>query len=162
MNRSLTGNIFGVQQPFAPDLDKYAISDDSSSVFSMGSSQNYQSRVGRRPEEGEVLAMSGLEQSPGEIKYFDSIKKPHSRAYDDEEVKDIQRPVYDSSEGPQLKGPKGIRKGVLTGDSFGNPLLLSQNQLGQRKPQVPLNDNFMDEQDSALESSGEINPALLK
>lgn len=89
--------------------------------------------------------MSGLEQSPGEIKYFDSHKKPHSRAYDDEEVKDIQKPVYDSSEGPHLKGPNRGRKDVLTGDSFGNPLLLSQNQLAQKKPQVPLDGNFMDE-----------------
>lgn len=73
--------------------------------------------------------MSGLEHSPGEIKYYESSKKPgiRERAYDDEEVKDAPKPVYDSSEGPQLKGPNRGRKDILTGDSFGNPLLLSQN-----------------------------------
>jgi hypothetical protein len=125
----------------------------------------------RRPEEGEVLATSALENSPGELKYQMSTSKV-PRAYNDEEVKDIEKPVYDSSEGPQVK-PKGPNRGhrgndnPLSGESFGANPLLSHAHLAaaQRKSQQKYHNiqgNFMDEEDSNLESDGEINPSFLK
>lgn len=79
-----------------------------------------------------------------------------------------EKPVYDSSEGPVLKGGKQVKGKsdvFVSGESFGARRLQSKagaKQIGKRDT---IGENFLEEEDGAssgLAESGEIDPRIFK
>ena len=137
-------------------------------------------RFERKGNDGRDQGRSAaLKQRPsGAVSQHDpSLNKELSATYNYEEDKDInegeiEKPVYDSSEGPVPKGARGRpQKGTdvfVSGESFGPSLIGprgGKNVDGPRfQKRETIGENFLEEDNnsSGLEESGEIDPKLFK
>lgn len=85
---------------------------------------------------------------------------------------EVEKPVYDSSEGPVLKGGKAIQARpkatdvFVSGESFGPNLIAQKQALAKIIPKrETIGENFLEEDDgisSGLAESGEIDPRLFR
>lgn len=95
--------------------------------------------------------------------------------YDDDKLikeDDVEKPVYDSSDGPVHKGGKAIQAKpkatdvFVSGESFGPNLIAQKQAQGKFIPKrETIGENFLEEEDdnsSGLAESGEIDPRLFR
>ena len=84
---------------------------------------------------------------------------------------EIERPVYDSSDGPVPKGGRGQGRGAkgdvfVSGDSFGGKKGFggrSGNGVrGEGQKREAIGENFLEDDDSEMHESGEIDPRLFR
>ena len=160
---------------------------------------NYTSRTGGKRQgayqrsDGEVGGLHSDDTSAGELRFPSNMRNlrlgaqnktgGHERNkdlgltynYDEDKLineGDVEKPVYDSSEGPVHKGGKAIQARpkatdvFVSGESFG-PNLIAQKQAAAKviPKRETIGENFLEEEDgnsSGLAESGEIDPRLFR
>ena len=80
---------------------------------------------------------------------------------------EVGNPVYDSSDGPVPKNGKGAGRGksdvFVSGESFGGRGFKANNAMrSDQQKRETIGENFLEDDESDLDESGEIDPRLFR